>query len=156
MLRDGSGGEVANEVPNGIVLGEEVLAFLAVVRERRDGVHDHGLHAHRRLLERDGEDGAHPGVEELLHAILVAEEKTERYGGSLLAIVGAFLQQLDEGQDAILLDDVLGVMGIVAGKGGECGGRATATVPAGGMTLNSAGGAGDVLTGEELDLTLRL
>jgi hypothetical protein len=91
-------------MPNGVALREQVLALVAVARQRRDGARDRGLHAHWRLLERSGEHGAHPGVEQL-------------------PVVGAFLDQLDEDSDAVLLDDVLSEVGVAHGEGGEGGGR---------------------------------
>jgi hypothetical protein len=60
------GSEVGDEMPDGVALREQVLALVAVARQRRDGVRDRGLHAHRWLLERSGEHGAHSGVEELM------------------------------------------------------------------------------------------
>jgi hypothetical protein len=88
---------------DGVALREQVLALVAVARQRRDGVRDRGLHAHRWLLERSGEHGAHSGVEELMQTVLVAAEEAERRGRGLLPVVGAFLDQLDEDSDAVLL-----------------------------------------------------
>jgi hypothetical protein len=112
------GSEVGDEMSDGVALREQVLALVAVARQRRDGVRDRGLHAHRRLLERSGEHGAHPGVEELMQVVLVAAEEAERRGRGLLPVVGAFLDQLDEDSDAVLLDDVLGEVGVAHGEGG--------------------------------------
>jgi hypothetical protein len=117
------GSEVGDEMPDGVALREQVLALVAVARQRRDGVRDRGLHAHRRLLERSGEHGARPGVEEHMQAVLVAAEEAKRRGRGLLPVVGAFLDQLDEDSDAVLLDDVLGEVGVAHGEGGEGGGR---------------------------------
>jgi hypothetical protein len=51
-------------------------------------------------------------VEELMQAVLVAAEEAERRGRGLLLVVGAFLDQLDEDSDVVLLDDVLGEVGV--------------------------------------------
>jgi hypothetical protein len=115
--------EVGDDMPDDVALREQVLVLVAMARQRRDGVRDHGLHSHWRLLERSGEHGAHPGVEQLMQAVLVAAEEAERRGRSLLPIVGAFLDQLDEDSDAVLLDDVLGEVGVAHGEGGEGGDR---------------------------------
>jgi hypothetical protein len=57
------GSEVGDEMPNDVALREQVLALVAVARQRRDGVRDRSLHAHRRLLR--GRGGAGRAAREL-------------------------------------------------------------------------------------------
>ncbi|THU56176.1 hypothetical protein C4D60_Mb11t14490 [Musa balbisiana] len=111
--------EVADKEADDVFLSEDVLA-LGILG---DGPRDDGLDLHGPVLEDLAEGGADSGVDEAVNALLVAAEEAECAGGILLPLRLAILDQAEEGRGAVLFDDELGEVLVVAGEGDEVGGR---------------------------------